>query len=79
MIIGNTFEETAYHEAGHIVAAAVLGLALRPAGITIVEVEDTQLGGAVKKCPTRHEEWAWMLRKRAYAMTSGGESAKPRK
>jgi hypothetical protein len=35
LIIGNTLEETAYHEAGHIVVAARLGLDLRPKGITI--------------------------------------------
>jgi len=34
-LIENTLEETAYHEAGHIVVAARLGLDLRPKGITI--------------------------------------------
>ena len=38
MVIGNTLEETAYHEAGHIVVACALGLPLRPSGITVYEV-----------------------------------------
>lgn len=36
--IGNTFEECAYHEAGHVVGAGALGLAFKPTGVTIVEV-----------------------------------------
>jgi hypothetical protein len=43
--IGNTFEECAYHEAGHGVAAGVLGLAFKPTGITIVEVTDGAFDG----------------------------------
>lgn len=37
-LIGNTLEETAYHEAGHIVAAAVSGLDLKTKGIIVYEV-----------------------------------------
>lgn len=35
---GSMPEETAYHEAGHIVVAAVLGLDLKPRGITVYQV-----------------------------------------
>jgi hypothetical protein len=45
LIIGNTLEETAYHEAGHIVVAAVLGLDLRPKGITIWEAANDVMDG----------------------------------
>lgn len=38
VLIGNTLEETAYHEAGHIVVAGAVGLALKPMGIQIWEV-----------------------------------------
>ncbi|MFZ0798220.1 MAG: hypothetical protein WCA13_21395 [Terriglobales bacterium] len=43
-LIGNTPEESAYHEAGHIVIAAVVGLDLRPAGIILFET-DSVAGG----------------------------------
>jgi hypothetical protein len=43
-LIGNTPEESAYHEAGHIVIAGVLGLDLREAGIILFETE-TLAGG----------------------------------
>jgi ATP-dependent Zn protease len=46
--IGNNLEETAYHEAGHIVVAAVLGLDLRPKGITIWEVEPDVMDGLAR-------------------------------
>jgi hypothetical protein len=36
-LIGSTLEETAYHEAGHIVIASAVGLDLRPRGIYIWE------------------------------------------
>jgi hypothetical protein len=45
LIIGNTLEETAYHEAGHIVVAVALGLDLRPKGITIWEVTKNVMEG----------------------------------
>jgi hypothetical protein len=45
LIIGNTLEETAYHEAGHIVVAARLGLDLRPKGITIWEAAPDVMDG----------------------------------
>ncbi len=45
LIIGNTLEETAYHEAGHIVVAAVLGLDLRSKGITIWEAAEDVMDG----------------------------------
>jgi len=45
-LIGNSLEETAYHEAGHIVIAAAVGLDLRPKGIVIYEVEDVADGWA---------------------------------
>lgn len=38
VLIGNTLEENAYHEAGHIVIAAVSGLDLKTKGIIIYEV-----------------------------------------
>jgi len=44
-LIGNTLEETAYHEAGHIVVAARLGLDLRPKGITIWEAGKDVMDG----------------------------------
>jgi hypothetical protein len=43
-LIGNSPEETAYHEAGHIVTAAAVGLDLRPAGILIFEVKNVAAG-----------------------------------
>jgi len=43
-LIGNTPEESAYHEAGHIVIASVVGLDLRPAGIILFET-GTVAGG----------------------------------
>ena len=44
-LIGNTLEETAYHEAGHIVVAARLGLDLRPKDITIWEAAKDVMDG----------------------------------
>lgn len=44
--IGNSPEETAYHEAGHIVIAAAVGLDLRPAGILMFEVSNVAGGVA---------------------------------
>jgi len=44
-LVGNTFEESAYHEAGHVVAAAALGLALRSKGITILEAANGATAG----------------------------------
>lgn len=43
-LIGNSPEETAYHEAGHIVIAAAVGLDLRPAGILMFEVRNLAAG-----------------------------------
>ena len=43
-LIGNSPEETAYHEAGHIVTAAAVGLDLRPAGILMFEVRNVAAG-----------------------------------
>jgi hypothetical protein len=45
-LIGNSPEETAYHEAGHIVTAAAVGLDLRPAGILMFEVRNVAAGMA---------------------------------
>jgi hypothetical protein len=45
LLIGNTLEETAYHEAGHIVVASALGLALRPQGIEIYETPECLTDG----------------------------------
>jgi hypothetical protein len=45
LIIGNTLEETAYHEAGHIVVAARLGLDLRPRGIMAWEAAKDVMDG----------------------------------
>jgi hypothetical protein len=45
LIIGNDLRETAYHEAGHIVVAARLGLDLRPNGITIWEAAPDVMDG----------------------------------
>lgn len=44
ILIGNTLEETAYHEAGHIVIAAAVGLDLKVKGIVIYEVESVADG-----------------------------------
>jgi hypothetical protein len=44
--IGNTLEETAYHEAGHVVVAGAVGLDLMPKGIVIYEVGDLTDGWA---------------------------------
>jgi len=46
ILIGNTMEETAYHEAGHIVIAGAVGLDVQPKGIVIYEVEDVADGWA---------------------------------
>ena len=43
--VGNNLEETAYHEAGHVVVAAALGLELRIRGITIYEVSSDVMDG----------------------------------
>jgi hypothetical protein len=40
IIIGNTFDETAFHEAGHIVLAGATGMPLKHSGITIYEVSE---------------------------------------
>jgi hypothetical protein len=48
VIIGNNLPETAYHEAGHIVVAAVLGLDLRPKGITIWEAAQDVMDGLAR-------------------------------
>jgi hypothetical protein len=48
ILIGNTLEEAAYHEAGHIVVAAALGLDLRPKGITIWEAEKDVMDGLAR-------------------------------
>jgi hypothetical protein len=45
LIIGNNLDETAYHEAGHIVVATVLELDLRPKGITIWEAAPNVMDG----------------------------------
>jgi hypothetical protein len=45
ILIGNTLEETAYHEAGHIAVATALGLDLRPKGITIWEAAKDVMDG----------------------------------
>ena len=44
ILIGNTLEETAYHEAGHIVIAAAVDLDLKAKGIVIYEVENVADG-----------------------------------
>jgi hypothetical protein len=44
-LIGNTLEETAYHEAGHVVIASAVGLDLRPRGIRIWEAPGGITGG----------------------------------
>jgi hypothetical protein len=38
MVIGNSLDETAYHEAGHITIAAAVGLDLQHKGIVVYEV-----------------------------------------
>ena len=48
LIIGNNLAETAYHEAGHILVAAVLGLDLRPKGITIWEAAQDVMDGLAR-------------------------------
>jgi hypothetical protein len=45
-LIGNTLEETAYHEAGHMVGAAVSGLDLKTNGIIVYEVGELADGWA---------------------------------
>ena len=45
LIIGNTLDETAYHEAGHIVVATAVELDLRPKGITIWEAAPNVMDG----------------------------------
>jgi hypothetical protein len=46
MVIGNTLEETSYHEAGHIVIAGAVGLDLKPKGVVVYEVEHVADGWA---------------------------------
>jgi hypothetical protein len=41
---GYKLEENAYHEAGHAVIAVANGLALRPRGILIFEVDEGTTG-----------------------------------
>ena len=45
-LIGNVLEETAFHEAGHIVIASVVGLPLIPLGITVYEADGVTEGYA---------------------------------
>ena len=45
ILIGNTLEETAYHEAGHVVIAGAVGLDLKPLGIVIREVAEDVTDG----------------------------------
>ena len=45
ILIGNTLEETAYHEAGHVVIAGAVGLDLKPLGIVIWEVAEDVTDG----------------------------------
>jgi ATP-dependent Zn protease len=46
MVIGNSLDETAYHEAGHIIIAAAVGLDLQHKGIIVYEVENVGEGWA---------------------------------
>jgi hypothetical protein len=46
MVIGNTLDETAYHEAGHITIAAAVGLDLQHKGIIVYEVQNVGDGWA---------------------------------
>ena len=46
MVIGNTLDETAYHEAGHITIAAAVGLDLQHRGIVVYEVGNVGDGWA---------------------------------
>lgn len=46
MVTGNTLDETAYHEAGHITIAARVGLDLQHKGIVIYEIENVADGWA---------------------------------
>jgi hypothetical protein len=46
VLMGNVLEETAYHEAGHIVIASVVGLPLTPSGITVYEADEVTEGYA---------------------------------
>ncbi len=45
MLIGNTLEETAYHEAGHIAVAGAAGLDLKLEGIVIYEIAEDVTDG----------------------------------
>ena len=45
ILIGNTLEETAYHEAGHVVIAGAVGLDLKPLGIVIWEAAEDVTDG----------------------------------
>lgn len=60
VLIGNTLEETAYHEAGHIVVASVKGLALRPMGIMIWEAAEDVTEGIACYCEDE-PEWEKIL------------------
>jgi hypothetical protein len=46
MVIGNTLDETAYHESGHITIASAVGLDLQHKGIVIYEVGNVGDGWA---------------------------------
>jgi hypothetical protein len=46
MVIGNSLDETAYHEAGHITVAAAVGLDLQHKGIVVYEVGNVGDGWA---------------------------------
>jgi len=46
MVFGNSLDETAYHEAGHITMAAAVGLDLQHKGIIVYEVQNVGDGWA---------------------------------
>jgi hypothetical protein len=60
VLIGNTLEETAYHEAGHIVIASATGLALRPMGVAIWEAVEDVTEGIASYCEDE-PEWEKIL------------------
>jgi hypothetical protein len=72
-LIGNTLEETAYHEAAHMVIAAAVGLNLRPGGITIWEAAEDVMDGLARYWK---DEVDWGKKPTAAPRWSGGAMGK---
>lgn len=56
IIVGATLEESAYHEAGHIVVAGLVGLPIKKHGLTVWEADNGASAG-LADCEELNERW----------------------